>query len=70
MNEHDKLEKRVDVLLQHLATNSKKIQQERLKLGSINARRLDATQRVIQELMVVSNLINELWEHPELMLDA
>ena len=67
MNEHEKLEKRVDVLFQHLAANTKKIQQERLKLGTVNSRRLDATMRAAKELMIVSNMINEIWENPELV---
>ena len=65
MNENEKLDKRVEVLLQHLATNAKKLQQQRLKTGTIDIKRLDATIRIAQELKILSQMINELWEHPE-----
>jgi hypothetical protein len=64
VNDHQKLEKRVEVLLEHLSLNSKKMKQECLQLGTINSKRLDATIRIAKELMIVSNLINELWENP------
>jgi hypothetical protein len=64
MNESEKLEKRIDVLLQHLTTNGRKIRQQRLKAGSLDVRRLDATVRIAKELILVSNMINELWENP------
>ena len=51
-------------MLHLLATNSKKITQEHLKLGAINCRRLEVTIQVTQELIVLSNLLDELWEHP------
>ena len=65
MNESEKLEKRVEVLLHLLATNSKKITQEHLKLGVINQKRLEATIQIAKELMVLSELLDEMWEHPE-----
>ena len=65
MNEPEKLEKRIDVLLQHLATNGKKIRQQRLKAGTLDVRRLDATVRIAKELMLVSDMVNELWENPD-----
>ena len=64
------MEKRTEVLLGHLATNGKKIKQEHLKLGIVNSRRLEATIRIAQELIVLSNMITELWENPELVQDA
>ena len=65
MNEYDKMEKRVEVLLTHLVTNSKKIRQQRLKAKTLDSRRLDATIRIAKELMVVSEMINELFESPD-----
>ena len=65
MSDLEKLEKRTEVLLEHLATNGKKIKQEHLKLGTVNAKRLEATIRIAQELIVLSDMMNELWEHPE-----
>ena len=65
MNEPENLEKRIDVLLQHLATNGKKIKQQRMKTGTLDARRLDATVRIAKELLMCSEMLNELWENPE-----
>jgi hypothetical protein len=70
MNELDGLEKRIDVLLEHLATNGKKIRQQRIKIGTIDTRRLEATIRIARELIVISSMINELWESPDLVVDV
>jgi hypothetical protein len=65
MSEHERLEKRVEVLLTHLTTNADKIRKQRLRGGTLDIRRLDATIRVAKELRVVSDMLNELWENPE-----
>jgi len=65
MNEPEKLEKRIDVLLQHLTTNGKKIKQQRMRNGTLDTRRLDATVRIAKELLMCSELLNEFWENPE-----
>jgi hypothetical protein len=65
MNEPEKLEKRIDVLLQHLATNGKKIKQQRVKTGKLDSRRLDATVRIVKELLMCSEMLNQMWENPE-----
>ena len=70
MNEAEKLEKRIDVLLEHLATNGKKVRQHQLKAGVLDVRRLDAIVRVLKELMFVSEMVNELWENPECVYDV
>ena len=70
MNEAEKLEKRIDVLLVHLATNGKKVRQNQLKAGILDVKRLDAIVRIAKELMSVSEMVNELWENPECVYDV
>jgi hypothetical protein len=65
VNEHDKLEKRVEVHVTHLTTNADKIRKQRLRGGTLDLRRLDATVRIEKELRMVSDMLNELWEIPE-----
>ena len=65
MNEIDRLEQQADVLLRHVEINSKKIRQQKIKLGRWDLRRLEATLRTIHELVDLASLINELWEHPD-----
>jgi hypothetical protein len=66
MNELQKLENRADVLLRHIEVNSKKIRQQKLKESKWDTRRIEATLRIMYELRDLSQMINELWEHPEL----
>ena len=65
MNEIDRLEQQADVLLRHVEINSKKIRQQKIKLGTWDLRRLEATLRTMHELQVLAQMINELWEHPD-----
>ena len=65
MNEIDRLEQQADVLLRHVEINSKKIRQQKLKLGTWDLRRLEATLRTIHELRDLAEMINELWEHSD-----
>jgi Txe/YoeB family toxin of Txe-Axe toxin-antitoxin module len=66
MNELQKLENRADALLRHIEVNSKKIRQQKLKESKWDTRRIEATLRIMYELRDLSQMINELWEHPEL----
>lgn len=63
--EVDRLEQRADVLMRHLELNSKKIRQAKLKEKRWDTHRLEATQRIIGELVYLCTEINELWEYPE-----
>jgi hypothetical protein len=65
LNELERLEQQADVLLRHVEKNSKKIRQQKLKLGKWDLRRLEATLRTINELYDLAAMINELWEHPD-----
>ena len=65
MNELERLEQQADVLLRHVEVNSKKIRQQKIKLGTWDLRRLEATLRTMQELQVLAQMVNELWEHPD-----
>jgi hypothetical protein len=65
MNELDKLDKQADILLNHLASNGKKILQHKLKTGTLDIRRLDATMRITHELKNIALIINELWEYQD-----
>ena len=65
MNELERLEQQADVLLRHVEVNSKKIRQQKIKLGTWDLRRLEATLRTMQELHILAQMINELFEHPD-----
>ena len=65
MNELEKLEQQADVLMRHLEVNSKKIRQAKLKSKTWDMRRLEANLRIIHELRDLTEMINELWEHPD-----
>ena len=65
MNEIGRLGQQADVLLRHVEINSKKIRQQKLKLGTWDLRRLEATLRTMHKLKVLAEMINELWEHPD-----
>jgi hypothetical protein len=65
MKELDKLDKQADILLNHLASNGKKILQYKLKTGKIDLRRLDATMRISIELKNIALMINDLWEYQD-----
>jgi hypothetical protein len=67
MSELERLEARADVLMRHVEANSKKIRQAKLKKGEWDTRRIEATLRIMQELVDLSQMINELWEQPELV---
>ena len=67
ISEYELLEKRVSVLVTLLATNADKIRNHQLKKGNLDTRRLDATVRIVKELRMVSNMLNEMWENPELV---
>jgi len=66
MSELQKLENRADVLLRHIEVNSKKIRQQKLKESKWDTRRIEANLRIMYELRDLSQMINELWEQPEL----
>ena len=51
--------------MRNLEVNSKKIRQEKLKLGTWALRRLEATLRTLHELRTLAEMINELREHPD-----
>ena len=65
MNELDILEQQADVLLRHVEINTKKLRQQKLKLGTWDLRRLEATLRIINELNDLAAMINELLEHSD-----
>ena len=65
MNELERLEQQADVLLRHVEVNSKKIRQQKIKLGTWDLRRLEATLRTMHEHHTLAEMINELWEHPD-----
>ena len=64
MDEMQSLERRADVVLKHVEMNIKKIRQRMLKDGTWDLQRLQATNRIIDELCVIAEMINELWETP------
>ena len=65
MNEIERLERHSDVLMSTVETNSKKIRQQKLMDRIWDIRRIEATRRILNELVDVAQMINELWEHPE-----
>ena len=65
MNEINKMEQRIDVLMRALETNSKKIRQAKLKTQTYDIRRIEANQRIMNELCQLASLVNEIWEHPD-----
>ena len=67
MKEIEKLERRANVLMHHIESNSKKIRQAKLKKERWDVKRIDATLRSVYELRDLALMINELWEHPELV---
>ena len=66
MSEVERLEARADVLMRHVEANSKKIRQAKLKNGEWDIRRIVATLKIMQELIDLSQMINEFWKHPGL----
>ncbi len=64
MDEMQALERRADVVLKHVEMNIKKIRQRMLKDGTWDLQRLQATNRIIDELCDIAEMINELWETP------
>jgi hypothetical protein len=64
MDEMQSLERRADVAMKHVELNMKKIRQQMLKDGSWDLQRLQATNRIIDELCDIAAMINELWETP------
>ena len=67
MDEMQALERRADVVLKHVETNIKKIRQRMLKDGTWDLQRLQATNRIIDELCNIAEMIYELWETPAVM---
>ena len=65
MNEIEKMEQRVDVLMRAIETNSKKIRQAKLKTQTYDLRRMEANLRIMHELCDLASLINELYEYPD-----
>ena len=65
LNELDKLEQQADVLMHHLEVNNKKIYQQKLADHNWDIRRIEANQRIINELRYLAELINELQEYIE-----
>ena len=64
MDEMQSLERCADVVLKHVEMNMKKIMQQMLKDGTWDLQRLQATNRIIDELCDIAVMINELWETP------
>jgi len=64
MDEMQSLERRADVAMKHVELNMKKIRHRMLKDGSWDLQRLQATNRIIDELCSIAEMINELWETP------
>lgn len=65
MNEIEKMEQRIDVLMRALETNSKKIRQAKLKTQTYDLKRIQANLRIMHELCDLASLINELYEYPD-----
>ena len=64
MDEMQALERRADVVLKHVEMNVKKIRQRMLKDGTWDLQRLQVTNRIIDELCDIAEMISELWETP------
>ena len=67
MSELSRLEQRADVLMRHIEVNAKKIRQAKLKEQKWDMQRIDASLRILHELQDLASMINELWEHPDLV---